>query len=477
MEAELSRTVKISNILIMICIMLMAAAGFAFAYDDSGIMINNPEIITGDLNATFIEGQVPVADGQEVQVLSGMKIIARKTMPETGTSALFRIKVPASQIDPAGVTPLRVRTTSGKTTEAGRPARVNITYKPKEAQKVKTAENSYSLTLPGDKEPIGATATSGEDLQYASTDPDIVTVDDEGNLVPKRSGTARVKIRQIGNSQFEAVEKYIDVEVNEIDAYSITFHDSIDGEEEEQVVQQIIPVGSEQELQANSFENGEHEFLGWADEDGGFVSHWDSESVADLAEKGGNKDLYAVWTGDGISAAIAWAELIAADDSFTYGQKPQTLSCGCYFCGTNVRNKPAGYEKTYTCMPFVTAAYAHGAEDPEMLTLCRGGKMCLSTDESNFDFACWERVGSAGELSGSDLEPGDVICAYAADAKSGHLSMYIGNGAIVDAEGIYDCWGPESIAVREGYVDKMLRRAASKSSSSYVMRYVGPKGE
>ena len=53
--------------------------------------------------------------------------------------------------------------------------------------------------------------------------------------------------------------------------------------------------------------------------------------------------------------------------------------------------------------------------------------------------------------------------------------MYIGDNKIVDAEGIRDCWGPNSIAVRDNYGSRMLRGAAKSNSKSYVMRYVGPK--
>ena len=168
--------------------------------------------------------------------------------------------------------------------------------------------------------------------------------------------------------------------------------------------------------------------------------------------------------------ALNWALHIAADNSFTYGNKPATSRVGCYFCGTNKKNKPRGYEKTYVCMTFVHAAYAHGAGDPELLKQCQGGRYCLSLNDSNFTaYSCWQKVGLCKDLKVSDLQPGDVICWYAADDKSGHLSMYAGNGNIVDAG--RTGWGADTIALRKGAAARYLTTGAKLSKKSYVMRY------
>lgn len=177
-----------------------------------------------------------------------------------------------------------------------------------------------------------------------------------------------------------------------------------------------------------------------------------------------------------IQGAIDWAVMIASDDSFSYGKKPQTSHVGCYFCGTNKKNKPKGYEKTYVCMTFVHAAFAHGAGDPELLRDCRKGHRCISETSSNFKrYTCWQKVGNAKNLKMSDLQSGDVFVLYAANNYSGHVAMYLGGNDIVDAEGIKDCWGPKSIAIRKGYGKKMLSMCARRKGS-YVMRYVGPGG-
>ena len=168
--------------------------------------------------------------------------------------------------------------------------------------------------------------------------------------------------------------------------------------------------------------------------------------------------------------ALNWALQIAADNTFNYGNRPATSRVGCYFCGTNKKNKPKGYEKTYVCMTFVHAAYAHGAGDPELLKQCQGGKYCLSLNDSNFTaYSCWQKVGLCKDLKVSDLQPGDVICWYAADDKSGHLAMYAGNGNIVDAA--RTGWGADSIAIRKGAAARYLTTGAKRSKKSYVMRY------
>ena len=49
-------------------------------------------------------------------------------------------------------------------------------------------------------------------------------------------------------------------------------------------------------------------------------------------------------TEEAIDAACDWGVDIAEDDSFTYGECPQALHNGCYFCKTNGK-KGKGYEK------------------------------------------------------------------------------------------------------------------------------------
>jgi len=463
---------KVRVLLMTICLVMTMGLFSAVAEDGDGLLIYNTRLITSDKDATYIEGQVEEAVGQTLYVKVGLGLIAEKKMPNTGAPEKFKIKIPAKNISTGSVSIMYVLERLDGSS-LSKPARVEVEYKERQKQQIKVAANEYSLTYPGLDIAPEAAATSGGKLIYSSNNPDVVTVDEDGNVTSTGGGDAEISIKQIGSSAYEEEEKTVKVSVEPIDAFTVTFHASAGDEDE--TFKQIIRTGETDSLSEIMFTNASHEFLGWAPSDDGYMEYLDAATVSDLAEKGGNVDLYAIWSGDGIRGALAWAVKIAADDSFSYGKKPQTSTCGCYFCGTNQRNKPKGYERTYVCMPFVTAAYGHGAEDPEMYALCEGGKRCLSLTESNLKYSCWTRVGSAGSLSVSDLQPGDVICKYSADNSSGHLSIYLGNGDIVDATSDGgNCWGPNSIAVRRGAAAGYLRRAAGASSKSYVMRYVGP---
>ena len=170
------------------------------------------------------------------------------------------------------------------------------------------------------------------------------------------------------------------------------------------------------------------------------------------------------------TAAVNWAIKIANDDSFTYGAKPATSKLGCYFCGTNQKKKPKGYEKTYVCLTFVGAAYAHGANDPEIHKACASAKMPMYENDYNFKkFSCWMKLGSCKELSVNDLQPGDVVIKWSdQNDNNGHVWMYVGGDKFVDSEGYG--WQAKSIAVRNG-ASNLLKKYGSASSKNYVMRY------
>lgn len=173
-------------------------------------------------------------------------------------------------------------------------------------------------------------------------------------------------------------------------------------------------------------------------------------------------------------AAVRWAKKIAADNTFTYGAKPAANAVGCYFCGTNhgpvKYTKPKGYEKTYVCMTFIGAAYAHGAKDPEILDQCRRGRMTLYETNDNFSrFSCWMKIGRCKDLSVSDLQVGDVIIKWSNyNDNNGHVCMYIGNNNIVESSG--GGWSANSIAVKYGVAAGRLK-SLSSDSRNYVMRY------
>ena len=451
-------------------IAISSTSVYAGGYSDVSVYSN--DFVTNDIESTYIEGEVEVAEGQDIFVDQGLKTVAQMTIPDTGSRFSFRLKIPPACLNEDSSSVFRVYARSSGSVIKSIPVEVKVTYKPKQKQTITAAQTDYSLSYPGIRVGMDAESSSGSSLRYSSADPGIVDIDENGNLVPKGVGSTEVSIIADGTERYDSSSKTVKVSVEEGSGYVVTFHSSIDGEED-QVEDQLFDVGKSEALEENPFTNGDHEFLGWADEDGGVYSYADAQSVVDLAKDGESKDLYAIWSGDGAIAAAAWGIKIANDNSFSYGARPATSCPGCYFCGTNRRNKPKGYEKTYVCMTFVHACFAHGTEDPEMLADCKAGKYTVSLHDWNFKhWSCWEKVGRCGSLSVNDLKPGDVIIWWADNDFSGHASLYIGNGDIVDAGRVG--WGADTIAVRKGAAAKYLRTGARMDKRSYVMRYVGP---
>ena len=169
-------------------------------------------------------------------------------------------------------------------------------------------------------------------------------------------------------------------------------------------------------------------------------------------------------------AACDWGEMIAADDSFTYGVGSTAHRCGCYFCGTNRSRKGAGYEKTYCCNPFVHACYAHGAGDPQMLRTCQNGDSVGMNKSDYTRYGNWEIVGHPPV---SSLEKGDVL------VMEGHVMLYIGDNRLVHAAS--EGWGPNTIReddAREGYemVRFVARYTGTGSGSMYKVKYLDENG-
>ena len=165
-------------------------------------------------------------------------------------------------------------------------------------------------------------------------------------------------------------------------------------------------------------------------------------------------------------AAVNWAIEIANDDSFAYGEGQQAHSRGCYFCGTNSRYKPSGYEKTYCCNPFVLAAFAHGTKDERVLKACQRGA-CGGMLPSEWDYGCFETVGPTRSVAYDELMPGDfIISDPSAGGPYNHVWMFCGEDKYVDAG--HEGWGANTIAVRDnasGYYRTYQR------GGCYVMRY------
>ena len=158
--------------------------------------------------------------------------------------------------------------------------------------------------------------------------------------------------------------------------------------------------------------------------------------------------------------ACDWGVEIAADNSFSYGTGKRAHNFGCYFCGTNVgpnkykKGKSKSYAKTYCCNPFVTACYAHGAQDPGVLSACRAGTGFGFSAKSFTKYGNWKNI---GKPSLSSLQPGDVLL------WSAHMMLYIGDGKIVHAK--TEGWGAGTIST-----DKA---SSYYKRTKFVMRYTG----
>ena len=186
-------------------------------------------------------------------------------------------------------------------------------------------------------------------------------------------------------------------------------------------------------------------------------------------------------TGGGAEAALEWAIKIAADDSFNYGLKNKygghANMTGCYFCGTNDKKVKASggderYYKTYCCVTFVTAAYAHGAQDPEILKECQAGHVGIQYEDPSKNFTkyhCWTKVGDCKDLTINDLEPGDVIIA-----GNQHVCMYAGDNNIVESHG--GGWSATSINVNKNCATSRLKQYGRRGGQNIVMRYTGDGG-
>ena len=175
-----------------------------------------------------------------------------------------------------------------------------------------------------------------------------------------------------------------------------------------------------------------------------------------------------------IKAAVNWAINIANDNSFSYGKKPYASKMGCYYCGTNGAKAkaakghvtpPSGrsWEKTYVCNTFVSAAFAHGANDPVFLKYDQKGSAGLPGDNTKSE--ALKRLGNhvkdMGKPAYSELEAGDIL-----GITHQHTALYIGNGKYVDATSYGDPWGADSISVKKFTKSKYAKY-------DYVLRYQG----
>ena len=86
------------RIALLICFVLLVGTQFVSAEENQALTVYNTRLVTNDKEATFIEGEVPVANGQSIILKAGLRAVAEKKLPDTGMPAKFKIKVPAKKL-------------------------------------------------------------------------------------------------------------------------------------------------------------------------------------------------------------------------------------------------------------------------------------------------------------------------------------------------------------------------------------------
>lgn len=186
---------------------------------------------------------------------------------------------------------------------------------------------------------------------------------------------------------------------------------------------------------------------------------------------------------NGKRKAMNWACSVANDNSFAYGTGQRAHRSGCYFCKTNTgdrkwkkekkgephyvkdkNGKKHTYTKTYCCNPFITAAYAHGAQDKALYKICHAGTSCGMSTSDWKKSPYFKTVGASKNVGYSQLKAGDIIIAT---GWCEHVWMYIGHGRYVEASG--GTWSASSIAVKGNA--KSNYATYHKHNNCWVMRY------
>lgn len=362
-------------------------------YPAPGIALVSNPITVEEGDAVFVEGTVSIGAGQDICVCDaeGEMIYGQATVEISDSGAAFSIPVDAELLKP-GDNNLLVRSLPIEGVIDGSEAAVTISL-PKLEQTITAGNLTFKE---GKRVKIKASVDSGLPLKFVSAKPRIATVNASGTVTGKRGGSVKITIKQEGDDEHNPAKKTITVKIIPT-TYRIVFNPA--GGKGEPIEQAIKP-GKKVKLQSNKFKREGYKFLGWATASGkavttntdvtkfknvnmkhfqlGKVKYKNRASVKNLAKVGKTVQLYAVWKGTGPAAAADWARLVARDNNFgynlfgghhgkEYGKKHRAgkkrNKFGCYFCRTNTMSKKYCWRggKTYVCMTFVNAAYAHGA--------------------------------------------------------------------------------------------------------------------
>ena len=497
LHLEDKRLLRKLHFLTFLITCILAFTVISVAESEVRFHIYNPTTVTTNVDATYIQGDISRAKGQIIKVNGPEGLVAEKTLPDTGKKYSFRIKVPKESIKTDKINSYSVTATTAEGKQI-RTTYVVVKYKPRKDQSIDVKKKEFEVECPGEPVAIDASSSAGLDLDYQSSNEDIVKVDDEGNIEAVGEGTAEISVIQSNDNEYEDASETIKVSVKEVPHFTVRFHlgknaelseeeggkeeteedayieavldveenaeePEEEGSDEDLIVEQKIAVNQKTKLLAANDSKGDYEFIGWAESETGQPQYDNSETVIDIADEDQTIDLYAVWHGERAQKAVDWAIELAADDRFGYGRG----SSECCICHNLV--------KKYTCMPFIAASYAHGIGDLSLLSKGRSGWHYIHLSDRNFTDGklngVWEKIGLCRDLTIDDLEPGDVIIKYSADDGHGHAWMYAGEDKIVEAVPAKNY--ADQIAVKNGAAAKLRRYGSSEGtpSKNYVMRY------
>lgn len=316
-------------------------------------------------------------------------------------------------------------------------------------------------------------STEGNKLTYVSSDDKVAEVTEKGVVKPKKPGNAVITIKAEKSRSYHPAKKEIQVMVNkkapnlkvEKTEYTLSTLKRDEVIKVETSVDKAVKFKSQNDNIVEISEDGK--LTPKSEGETKIIISSEETNVYGAAETEVKVKVTKPTTSDKAMAAVAWAKEIANDNSFAYGAGKQAHRTGCYFCGTNGRKKPEGYEKTYCCNPFVFAAYAHGAQIDSVLKVCqRGGSAGMEPDEwEEHGFIC---VGTASSVPCKDLLPGDVVLSDSSEnGWFHHVWMVSDNNQYVEAS--IEGWGANTIAVRDG-LESNYKKYQSHNGC-YVMRF------
>lgn len=357
------------------------------------ITLDNDQITIDEIGEVRVEGTVSLDAVQEVGVFDADgNECGKVTVETTDAGTRFSILLTADMLH-YGENGFTVKSLAKEGVIGESDAVILTIVIPKKNQTI----TAKSITFKEEKTiSIKASVSTGLPLTYVSSKPSVASVNASGILTGKRGGTTKVTIHQAGTDKYNPASLTITVKVIPT-RYRIAY-DPAGGSGT--MTEQAIRPGQKVKLKANKFKREGYKFVGWATASSrpvttsrdvtkfknvnmkhfqlGKVKYKNRVYVQNLAKVGKTVKLYAVWKGTGPAAAADWGRLVARDNKFGYnlfgghlgkkyskkhraGKKKNKF--GCYFCRTNNMSKKYCWRggKTYVCMTFVNAAFAHGA--------------------------------------------------------------------------------------------------------------------